>query len=194
MAPTSHSLLDRVKSNDQQAWKQLVQVYGPLLLRWCRRSGLNDDDSADVCQEVFRVVSARLNTFHPVRESGSFRSWLRTITRTKIVDHFRRVEKQPLARGGTTAHLYLSQVVDLLATENEEDAVDENAVVVSRAMELIRGEFSSQNWRAFRQVALEGQTATEVAEMLGIKPQAVRQANYRIRRRLRVVLQDLFAG
>ena len=58
-------------------------------------------------------------------------------------------------------------------------------------MKMIRPEYSDRNWKAFWQVAVEGQSAVEVAERLEVNPQVVRQANYRIRRRLRMVLQDL---
>jgi DNA-directed RNA polymerase specialized sigma24 family protein len=44
---------------------------------------------------------------------------------------------------------------------------------------------------AFEMVALEGQSAVEVAEKLNVNAQTVRQANYRIRRRLRTVLEGL---
>ena len=72
-----------------------------------------------------------------------------------------------------------------------QEAQDDHQQIVRRAMELIRSEYSEQNWKAFLQVAIEGQSAVDVAEKLGVAPQAIRQANYRIRRRLRVILQDL---
>jgi DNA-directed RNA polymerase specialized sigma24 family protein len=56
---------------------------------------------------------------------------------------------------------------------------------------LIKPEFSAQNWAAFEKVAMEGHSATEIAKSLNVNPQTIRQANYRIRRRLRGVLQDL---
>ena len=58
-------------------------------------------------------------------------------------------------------------------------------------MELIRSEFDPRNWKAFEQVALHGRSATEVAAETGVAPQTVRQANYRIRRRLKLILEDL---
>ena len=190
-APTSMSLLARARSNDQQAWREIVHLYGPLVHKWCRRSALKDDDVADVFQETFRSVSTHLDSFTPERSIGSFRSWLRTIVRTKLADHFRRRDRQPLGRGGTDAQILMGDVVDPLGDEQEDDVASENAQVVQRAMELIQPEFSSQNWTAFELVAIDGQSAVDVAEQLNVNPQAVRQANYRIRRRLRLVLQDM---
>lgn len=188
---TSLSLLQRARSQDEQAWNQLVLLYGPLVHRWCKRSQLKDEDTADIFQETFRAVATNLDSFSPARAVGSFRSWLRSIVRSKIADHFRRLNQQPAGRGGTDAHLHLANISDPLAEETEDEVGEENALVVHRAMELIQPEFSPQNWAAFQQVAIHGKSATEVAGELNVNPQAVRQANYRIRRRLRLVLQDL---
>lgn len=190
--PTSFSLLQRVRSNDQDAWNHLVQLYGPLVHRWCRRAGLNEDDTADVFQDTFRAVSRHVETFSPEKRVGSFRSWLRTITRTKVADHFRKRQKELAGSGGTAALQQIANLADPIPEdETEEEAAEENAIVVQRAMDLIKNEFTKRNWDAFQKVAIEGHSAVEVAESLGLNPQVIRQANYRIRRRLRVVLQDL---
>jgi len=195
--PTSVSLLQRARSDDQEAWSQIVHLYGPLVQKWCRQSGLQDDDLADVFQETFRSVSSHIKSFKPLREAGSFRSWLRTIVRTKIADHFRSMGRQPSGQGGTEASLRIGNVVDPLVDDDplgEDDrqsAADEHTMIVQRAMELIRPEFSERNWQAFLKVAIDGHSAIEIAEALGVRPQVIRQANYRIRRRLRLVLQDL---
>lgn len=205
---TSFSLLERVRDDDQAAWSQLVHLYGPLVDRWCRRAGLSDADTADVFQESFRTVAARIGDFSPHKAVGAFRSWLRTIVRTRIIDHLRRWKLQNAARGGTEAQQQIASLVDPRAGGDgaagdgagsdgkdfggeDSDALDENALIVQRAMELIRPEFSARNWRAFQQVALQGQSAADAAEQLGVAPQTIRQANYRIRRRLRKLLQHL---
>jgi len=188
---TSMSLLQRARDNDQQAWRELVHLYGPLVYRWCQRSSLKEQDTADVFQETFQAVSAHLDSFSPSRSVGSFRSWLRSIVRTRIADHFRRLAGQPEGRGGSDAQMHLANVPDPLAEETDEEVGEENALVIQRAMDLIEPEFSEQNWAAFKLVTLQGHSATEVAERIGVNAQAVRQAIYRIRRRLRLVLRDL---
>src|SRR5262245_60137660 len=54
---TSPSLLARVKASDQEAWRRLVHLYGPLIYGWCRRWQLAAEDVADVFQEVFQAVA-----------------------------------------------------------------------------------------------------------------------------------------
>lgn len=189
--PTSLSLLRRACARDQDAWRQLVHLYGPLVHRWCKRAGLQEEDIGDVFQETFRAVARELASFRPTRSTGSFRCWLRAITRTKLADHFRqRIHQQP-GQGGTDAQRQLANIIDPLPAEDDTEAPTENVLVIRRALDLIKPEFTAPNWTAFWKVALEGRSAVEVAEQLNLNPQAVRQANYRIRRRLRLVLQDL---
>lgn len=188
---TSMSLLGRAVSEDEQAWHQLVHLYGPLVQRWCRQSGLSDDDTADVFQETFQTVARKLGDFKPQRKVASFRSWLKTIVRTKTIDLHRKRSRQAAGAGGTEAQLRINEIADPLTDESEDQAASEDAFIVQRAMDLIRAEFEPRNWSAFEEVALKGRSATDVAKEIGVEPQTIRQANYRIRRRLKLVLEDL---
>ena len=188
---TSLSLLGRAKANDEDAWSQVVHLYGPLVQKWCRRTGLSDEDTADVFQETFKTVSRHIADFVPGRSVASFRSWLKTIVRTRTIDHYRKAKRHLDAMGGTAAQAMISEVPDPLADESEEEAQADDALVVHRAMEMIREEFDPRNWGAFEQVALKGRSASEVAQELGVAPQTILQENYRIRRRLRLILEDL---
>jgi RNA polymerase sigma-70 factor (ECF subfamily) len=188
---TSLSLLQRACARDEAAWSQLLYLYGPLVQRWCKRADLQDVDTADVFQETFRAVARDLMGFRPTRSIGSFRSWLRAIVRTKIVDHFRVRQRHAAGQGGTDAQLQLAALADPLSLETEDEAATEGALVAQRALQIIKPEFNLANWTAFEMVALQGKSAVEAAAELNLNPQAVRQANYRIRRRLRTVLQGL---
>ncbi|NND99365.1 MAG: sigma-70 family RNA polymerase sigma factor [Pirellulaceae bacterium] len=188
---TSMSLLGRAVAEDEEAWHQLVHLYGPLVQRWCHSAGLSEEDTADVFQDVFQTVAKNLKKFEPRRSVASFRSWLKTICRTKTVDHFRKANRQATPTGGTDAQLRIAEVADPFDEESEEQAASEDAFIVQRAMDLIKDEFDPRNWKAFEQVALHERSPTDVATELDVAPQTIRQANYRIRRRLRLVLEDL---
>jgi RNA polymerase sigma-70 factor (ECF subfamily) len=162
-------------------------VYG-----WCRRSGLSEEDVADVFQETFRSVSNALGRFEPNEHRGAFRAWLRTVARSKIADQFKRIAHQPQAQGGTEANVRLTDTEDPLGDDSESDAENDHARLVRRVLELIRPQFSERTWTAFNQVAIEGRDTCDVARELNMTDQAVRQANYRVRRRVKMELSDLF--
>jgi len=63
-ASVSSTLLDQLRSGRPEAWGRLVRLYGPVVHRWCRRSGLNAEDAADVLQEVLAAVLLHLPDFH----------------------------------------------------------------------------------------------------------------------------------
>ena len=107
---THRSLLQRARGRDPAAWERMVALYGPLVLGWCRGWGLREDDAADVFQEVFQAVAAHLAGFHRDRAGDTFRGWLRTITRNKVNDHYRRRRREPPAVGGSEARDRLDQV------------------------------------------------------------------------------------
>ena len=167
------SLLGRAVAEDQEAWHQIVHLYGPLVQRWCRQAGLNDDDTADVFQEVFQTVARKLDSFKPQRKVASFRSWLKTIARTKTIDHHRKTNREAAGAGGTDAQLRFAEVKDPFA-DDEEQAASEDAFIVQRAMDLIRGEFDPRNWQAFEEVAIKERSAADVARELGVDPQVFR--------------------
>src|SRR5713101_1428690 len=60
---TSRSLLAGVQADEPDAWERLVTLYAPLVLHWCRGSGLQGQDTADIFQEVFRAVVVSVGSF-----------------------------------------------------------------------------------------------------------------------------------
>ena len=100
---TSRSLLERARVSDPAAWDRLVRLYAPLIAHWCKRWSLQDADSADIIQDVLQAVAAHIDDFRKERAGDTFRGWLRTITRNKVSDHFRRRGQEPGAVGGTEA-------------------------------------------------------------------------------------------
>jgi RNA polymerase sigma-70 factor (ECF subfamily) len=191
ISSTSRSLLDRARADDSEAWSQLVDLYAPLVGFWCRRSHLPEQDVSDVVQDVFQAVAGSLDRFRNEADRGTFRGWLRVITRNKITDHFRRRQNEPSAAGGTEAHARILQVAegDL---DDEADPPSQELALFHRALELIREDFQPNTWQAFWSVVVDGKTPSDVAEELAMRPGTVRVAKSRVLNRLRQRLGDIW--
>jgi RNA polymerase sigma-70 factor (ECF subfamily) len=189
---TSRGLMERVQVNDPAAWRRLVDLYAPLVYRWCRRSDLPEHDAADVFQEVFQAVAAHIGGFRKEKEGDTFRGWLRTITRNKIRDHFRMAGREPPGVGGTEAQLRLADLPADPASDTTGDPGEDRAQrkLLERALGLIQSEFEPRTWQAFWLTAVDGRAAADAAAELAMTPGAVRVAKSRVLHRLREELGE----
>ena len=187
----SSTLLDQIRARRPEAWQRLVDLYGPVVYRWCRQLGVGRADAADVVQEVFAAVAAGAVRFRRETPEHSFGAWLRTITRSKVCDHFRRRRGLLDAEGGTDAQQRL-----LNLPEPAEESLSLSAPLatdtrfVHRALEVVRAEFEPRTWDAFWRIAVDGQSPAEAAAAMRMSLSAVYQAKSRVLRRLRRELSD----
>jgi len=187
---TSHSLIEAARIHDPAAWERMVALYAPLVLYWCRQWGLGEDDALDVFQDVFHSIAIHLATFRQDSSRGTFRGWLRTITRNKVNDAFRRRRREPHGVGGSEAQAQLTQLPQPIPLEEDDSADRGVAALMHRALELIRCEFETRTWQAFWLTSVEGRATNDVADELGMSPGAVRVAKSRVLHRLRAELGD----
>ncbi|NUQ64446.1 MAG: sigma-70 family RNA polymerase sigma factor [Pirellulales bacterium] len=178
----------RLRGHDHEAWQRLLHLYTPLVFSWCRDARIESQDAPDVVQDVFQAVARGIAAFRHSRPNDTFRGWLRTITDSKICDHFRHRAGRPVALGGTDAQL---RFADLAADDSQGPAsANPLAALVHRALALIRDEFEDSTWRAFWLTTIEEKSSSDAAEQLATTPGAVRQAKYKVMRRLRQELGD----
>lgn len=191
---TSVSLLQAVRQLDQAACRRMVDLYSPLLHTWCQRAGVQAEDAADIVQDVFSNVFRKIGSFRREKAGDTFRGWLRVILRHKLADHFRQRREEARAQGGSTAHAQLQELPDpysligdseFLVNESAEQQQKEVEQVMRRALELIQTEFAQNTWKAFLGMVVENRRQADVAADLGISVGAVRQAKYKVLKRLR---------
>ncbi|MBA4188802.1 MAG: RNA polymerase subunit sigma-70 [Planctomycetaceae bacterium] len=183
---TSTGWLERVRAGEPSAWQTFVRLYGPLIYHWCQRSGLQAADAADVGQDVFRAVLIAIPQFQ--REAdGSFRGWLRVITRNKVRDFLRERTRVPGA-GGDIGNQLASVAAD--PTPGEVIDPEEERILYRRALELVLAEHRDDTRQAFLRVVIDRQDPAAVASDLGLTVNAIYLAKSRILRRLR----EEFAG
>lgn len=186
---TRLSLLARIRQDDSSAWKELVALYSPLVDFWCRRIGICENDLHDLRQEVFFAVSRSIHRFQPSGNSGSFRAWLWSLSRHKMIDWIRSERNSPRAEGGSTALQMVHHLPEHLDDQDHSERLQFNDLI-HRALEQTRSEFEKKSWQAFWRTTIDGLSVAQVAEELSITPATVRQHRSRILRRLRQQLGE----
>jgi len=81
-------LVRRCISGDAVAWEEIVQRYNRRIYNICYRFAGSPDDAQDLTQDVFIKMYRTLNSYDV--ERGAFMTWVTTITRNLLVDHFRK--------------------------------------------------------------------------------------------------------
>ncbi len=188
---TSKTLLQRLRANDSEAWRVMVQLYTPLVRHWATRGGVRGVDVEDVTQEVLQAAATHMENFRRDKPGDSFRGWLRGITRNMVLQHFRRSGRNPRGSGGTSALVQLQEVADAANPEEDTDPVEELDGLRRRALELVRSEFEERTWRAFWMTVVEGRAPADIAADMGVTPTAIRMAKSRVLRRLKETFGDL---
>lgn len=187
---TRPTLLLRLRDReDQHSWTEFVEIYGPLIHRFALSRGVPHHDAADITQDVLRNVSRAMQRFEYDPKKGSFRSWLFTAVRREIGGAAEKQRRKPGTAGPDDADAYLRQLPD------EQDTFDWHGDyqrrLVSWAMAKIKAEFAENTWGAFLALGLEGKSAQEASEALGITVGSAYVAKCRVLKRLTEMIRSV---
>src|SRR5438093_8903523 len=152
LLPTRQSLLSRLRDwQDQDGWREFFDAYWRIIYNVARKPGLADAEAQDVVQNTFIYLSRRMPNFRYDRQRGSFKSWVRVVTRSRI-SVYRRTEKaaeqfirEPLPSAGSDRADPVEELPDPAA-----DALDEvwqrewEENLVNTATRRVRSKVSSQ--------------------------------------------------
>lgn len=174
---------------DQAAWGRFVARYGPKVLHWCRRWGLQEADAEDVVQDVLLKLNSRMATFTYDR-SGSFRAWLKTLARHAWCDLVAERRRIVVSGGDGRMGAFLENLEagDDLAEDLQEEFRRE---LVDLAMARVRPRVSSRAWEVFRLTALEGWSGAAAASQLQMKVAQVYVAKSRVTKRIQEEIRKL---
>jgi RNA polymerase sigma-70 factor, ECF subfamily len=181
MHTTSVSLLEQLREpSAASGWERFVRLYTPLLLHWARRVGLQEQDAADLVQDVLIVLVQKMPEFQ-YQQGRSFRGWMRTVLLNKWRDRPQRGAPAPLE----------SQIEERLDSSDGLEEREYRLYVMGRALRLMAADFEPATWQACWETVVCSRSAAEVAKELGITVNAVYLAKSRVLSRLRRDLDGL---
>ena len=186
MHTTRISLLLRVKDHaDTAAWREFVDLYRPLIIRYARARGVPADDAEDLAQDCLAELARKLPEFEYDRRRGGFKRWLRVFVDFRARNHFRK-RRDAIARTG-----------DLRRPQSRED---DPAEVWGRlwlqqhlrfCLERIRPDFEQQTYEAFERYVIDEWPVERVCKSLHMNANQVYIAKSRISGRLRTEMVEL---
>jgi len=163
------ALLARANDGDGAAFARFLRAVTPTLRAVIRRrgDGLPPDLHEDILQEVLLAIHLKRQTW---RRDAPVRPWLYALARYKVVDVFRR--------HGVALTLPIEDFAEVLPEENAALPLSQRDAEVMLAM------IDTRSARLVRAVALDGMSAEEAGEAVGLTAGAARVALHRAMRRL----------
>jgi RNA polymerase sigma-70 factor, ECF subfamily len=191
MSDTRQSLLFRAQTGEEDAWKDLTDLYRPLIIAWLNRQGVPAGDLEDLTQDVLMTVVKHLPSFEHSGNRGAFRSWLRTIVCSRTTDYWRATVERTPASGGSGVTAALQEIMDPDTDLNRQWDEEHDRYVLGCLLALVEQEFGPQTFLAFRRLALDGASGAAVAKELGLSVTAVYVAKSRVLQRIRQEAEGL---
>jgi RNA polymerase sigma-70 factor (ECF subfamily) len=185
MESTRQSLLLRAQAGDEGAWKNLADLYRPLIIGWLSYQSVPAAEVDDLVQDILLAVVQSLPAFSHSGRVGAFRSWLRIIAHNRVCDFWKARGRRLQAVGGSGVDEVLRQLEDPASELNRHWDEEHDRYVLRCLLELMEMEFEATTVQAFRRVALDQADSAAVAQELGISIGAVYAARSRVLGRLR---------
>ncbi len=183
---TDAQLLEQVKKGDPKAMDQLLSRHEQKIYRFGLRMCGNEDDARDVLQETLLAAFKNLGTF---RGDSQLSTWLYQVARSFCIKHRRRREGEP-------AHLESMEGSEVKAIPTDSSSLETKAharevgYVIQAAMNTLQ--LDHREALVLRDV--EGLSAEEAAEVVGIEVGALKsrlhRARVQLKQSLAAVLDD----
>ena len=196
---TQLSLIEQAKRDNPSAWEIVYTLYTPLIRRWARGNGVTCPfELENVVQDVFTKLAKNLKQYQDRADSGSFRGWLRVITRNHIfTNHLGNPSLKTV--GGSEWHRRLNEIpfdnetINSLLDSVSSDSPDEKNLIFRKIVTWVDLRYRNQKRQriVFRRVILEEQSPNEVAKDLEVSVNVIYQIKSRILAQIREVFKDL---
>jgi RNA polymerase sigma factor (sigma-70 family) len=196
LIPTRYSLLSRLQDwDDQESWKDFFDTYWRLIYAVATKSGLSEAEAQDVVQETVISVAKGIHTFKRDRSLGSFKGWLRNLTRWRITDQMRK--RMPGHAGSETAsskerRVGLEQIPDPHSEALESVWEEEwRSNLYEAAVQRVKDQVKEEHYQIFYLYVIKEWPAARVARAYKITSAQVYLTKHRIAALIKKEIQIL---
>jgi len=196
LTPMTTGFISRLRSNDQAAWYELWETFGPVvraqLAKW-GKGRIGSETVRDLSQETLAALSESIDRYDPAR-GARFSTWLLAIAKHVLGDELDRRLAQK--RGGNRKNAELDESWMAACAGQSVDEQYEAAVFRSKveaAIRLVEKEADFTDFSIYTMRVLENKPGKEVAAALGISEPTVSRRLARVRELLRQRLSEVIA-
>ena len=180
---TRSSLIQRLKATiNGESWEEFFHTYWELIYNVARRAGLSEADAQDIVQETILKIHKSLDRFEYNRKRGTFKGWLRTVTRSRLNDFFKKQQRRPaLNHPLEEAAGELQNLEDPEGPEIEKIWDEEwNRNLIQAALSRTKKLSSPKQFQIFKCHYIDEWTVRETCRTLGVNPAQVYMAKQRV--------------
>jgi len=180
--PTRYSLLSRLQNwQDQDSWKDFFDTYWRLIYSVALKSGLTETEAQDVVQETILSVAKDLHKFKRDRKLGSFKGWLRNVTRWRIADQLRRRGRPPQENSSIPEDSPIPDIAEIADPRSESMWEEEwQANILKAALQRVKHHVKEEHYQIFDLYVLKHWPVRKVAQTLGVNIGQVYLAKHRV--------------
>ena len=191
---TRSSLIQRLKATiNGESWEEFFHTYWELIYNVARRAGLSEADAQDIVQETILKVHNSLDRFEYNRKRGTFKGWLRTVTRSRLNDFFKKQQRRPaLNQHLEEAADELQNLEDPEGPEIEKIWDEEwNRNLIQAALSRTKKLSSPKQFQIFKCHYIDEWTVRETCRTLGVNAAQVYMAKQRVGKIFREAVETL---
>ena len=191
---TRSSLIQRLKATiNGESWEEFFHTYWELIYNVARRAGLSESDAQDIVQETILKVHNSLDRFEYNRKRGTFKGWLRTVTRSRLNDFFKKQQRRPaLNQPLEEAADELQNLEDPEGPEIEKIWDEEwNRNLIQAALSRTKKLSSPKQFQIFKCHYIDEWTVRETCRTLGVNAAQVYMAKQRVGKIFREAVETL---
>jgi RNA polymerase sigma factor (sigma-70 family) len=180
---TRYSLLSRMQDReDQDSWKDFFDTYWRLIYSFAIKSGLTDAEAQDVVQETVISVAKDIQKFKRDRTLGTFKGWLRNLTRWRIADQLRKRDRSVPAGSNLSNTLPgPDEIAGPVSADLEAIwEADWQSNLLKAALERIKPRVKEEHYQIFDLNVIRQWPAGKVAQTLGVNIGMVYLAKHRV--------------